>query len=128
MEKEIDIDAYDIESLMKSKILVIGDLMLDEFTYGEVSRLSPEAPIPVMKEHSVKKMLGGAGNVYNNLKSIGANVDLMSVIGDDHAGNFLSDLLDVSSSHEKKGFLIRDPSRITTLKKRLYLSNIVKNF
>lgn len=118
MEHKIDIDAYDIEALTQAKVLVVGDLMLDEFTYGDVSRISPEAPIPVMRETSIKRMLGGAGNVYHNLQSIGARADIVSVIGDDAAGRFLHDLIDVSTSEFDDAFLLKDINRITTVKKR----------
>ncbi len=68
------------------RILVIGDIMLDEWLWGQVSRISPEAPVPVVEVRSQSYTLGGAGNVANNLAALGARVRLIGVVGDDEAG------------------------------------------
>lgn len=75
-----------IEHLRESMILVIGDIMLDQFIWGRVSRISPEAPVPVVEVESESTMLGGAANVVNNLVSLGGKVLLCGVVGDDHPG------------------------------------------
>ena len=75
------------------KILVIGDLMVDQYLWGECERISPEAPVQVINVDKTSNVLGGAGNVINNLKSLGAKVDIISVIGDCTASKELVDLL-----------------------------------
>jgi len=72
-----------IATMQDAKVVCVGDVMLDRFVYGEVSRVSPEAPIPVCRVTDETAMLGGAGNVVRNLVSIGAAVDFVSVLGDD---------------------------------------------
>ncbi|HAJ04352.1 MAG TPA: bifunctional heptose 7-phosphate kinase/heptose 1-phosphate adenyltransferase, partial [Brevundimonas sp.] len=71
----------------------VGDLMLDRFVYGEVSRISPEAPVPVLRTHRSVSMPGGVGNVARNLASLGTRVTLGSVAGQDVEGRALADLL-----------------------------------
>ena len=75
------------------KILVIGDLMIDHYLWGSCERISPEAPVPVINISSESAVLGGAGNVVNNLYSLGATVDIISVIGESEASDELKDLL-----------------------------------
>ncbi len=62
-------------------ILVIGDLMIDHYFWGEATRISPEAPVPIINIQKESRVLGGAGNVINNLIALGANVKVISVIG-----------------------------------------------
>ena len=78
----------------KARVLVVGDVMLDRYWYGEVSRISPEAPVPVVlvKEKEEELRLGGAGNVARNCKALGAKVRLLSVIGKDEAGRQIARL------------------------------------
>ncbi|MBI4341947.1 MAG: D-glycero-beta-D-manno-heptose-7-phosphate kinase [Candidatus Omnitrophica bacterium] len=77
----------------KAKVLVIGDLMLDEFVWGKVSRISPEAPVPVVWVQSESVMPGGAANVANNIRSLGGQVSVIGLIGEDRWGSaLLSDL------------------------------------
>lgn len=71
---------------MKPKILVIGDLMIDHYLWGECDRISPEAPVAVVDIRSENKRLGGAGNVMANLKALDCDVGVMSVVGDDESG------------------------------------------
>ena len=74
-------------------VLVIGDIMLDRFTYGRVERISPEAPVPVFNYCYENQMLGGAGNVVANISSLGAKCTFLGIIGKDHAGLKISSLL-----------------------------------
>ena len=75
-------------------VLCIGDLMLDEFVYGDVSRISPEAPTPVIAVKRTELMIGGAGNVARNLVSLGARCVFVGVVGEDDAGRALTEALD----------------------------------
>src|SRR5688500_14956179 len=68
------------------RMLVVGDLILDRFVYGSVSRISPEAPAPVIRAARVEEALGGAGNVARNIAALGADCDLVGVTGRDEAG------------------------------------------
>src|ERR1700721_3001946 len=70
-------------------VLCVGDLMLDEFVYGEVSRISPEAPAPVIAVRRSETNIGGAGNVARNIASLGAHCVFIGLIGDDDAGKAL---------------------------------------
>jgi rfaE bifunctional protein kinase chain/domain len=82
-----------LDQFQRSKILVIGDLMLDEFLWGKVTRISPEAPVPVVDVQRRASYPGGAANVARNLASLGAGTGLAGVIGDDGPGRHLVDLL-----------------------------------
>ncbi|MFL2983254.1 MAG: D-glycero-beta-D-manno-heptose-7-phosphate kinase [Candidatus Neomarinimicrobiota bacterium] len=75
------------------KLLVIGDLMLDKFIFGSVNRISPEAPVPIVKYQKEKHMLGGCGNVIRNLRNLSVETSLVSVVGQDQAGDLIIDLL-----------------------------------
>ncbi len=99
------------------KILVIGDLILDEFVWGEVSRISPEAPVPVVWVKSESFMPGGAANVANNIASLGAKVYIAGVVGnDERAGILKQGLLEKGIGADG---VIEDDSRPTTLKTRV---------
>ncbi|MBN2035781.1 MAG: D-glycero-beta-D-manno-heptose-7-phosphate kinase [Chitinispirillaceae bacterium] len=76
----------------KGRVLVVGDLMLDQYSYGTVSRISPEAPVPIVKVVRQSTTLGGAGNVANNLAHLGAGVELIGVLGNDEAGKRIGQL------------------------------------
>jgi len=105
-----------LQGFAQSRILVLGDLMLDEYLWGTVTRISPEAPIPVVDVNSVSYAPGGASNVASNIASLGGKVLLFGVVGDDEAGRHLREEL------EKRGIqvnLLVDPSRPTTLKTRV---------
>ena len=65
------------------KILVIGDLIIDHYLWGSSNRISPEAPVPIVSINKESTMLGGAGNVLNNLNALGAKIDVISVVGGD---------------------------------------------
>ena len=98
-------------------ILVVGDLGVDKYTYGEVRRISPEAPVPVLEVQKEWNKLGLAANVSDNLKSLEVASTLCGVIGDDSRANLVESLL------EERGLntwgLVRDPSRHTTYKERV---------
>lgn len=79
---------------MKPKILVIGDLMIDHYLWGECDRISPEAPVAVVDIKSENKRLGGAGNVMANLKALNCDVGVMSVVGDDESGKEIVSMLE----------------------------------
>jgi len=77
----------------KKSILVIGDLMLDQYIFGEIDRISPEAPVPILKAKRIENRLGGAGNVANNLINLGVQTTLIGAIGNDTNGQSFLDLL-----------------------------------
>jgi D-beta-D-heptose 7-phosphate kinase/D-beta-D-heptose 1-phosphate adenosyltransferase len=99
------------------RILVVGDVMLDEFVWGTVDRVSPEAPVQVVLVNSNTRTLGGAGNVVNNLAALGAEVFAVSLVGDDQAGRDVASLLQGLGA-TVEGILI-DPARPTTTKTRV---------
>ena len=97
------------------KVCVVGDVMVDAYMWGRVSRVSPEAPVPVVDVTQREIRAGGAGNVVKNLHALGAEVTLVSVVGQDASGADLTNLLeDVCAPH-----LVVDPSRPTTVKTRV---------
>lgn len=100
----------------KARVLVVGDVMLDRYWFGEVSRISPEAPVPVVKVERMEERPGGAANVARNCAALGARVTLLSVVGIDEAGQTLARLLadsDIDTS------LHADPQLNTTVKLRV---------
>ncbi|MEI7669354.1 MAG: D-glycero-beta-D-manno-heptose-7-phosphate kinase [Pseudomonadota bacterium] len=98
------------------KVLCVGDIMLDKFVYGQVDRISPEAPVPVFSIKNERVMLGGAGNVARNLLSLGANTILVSVIGNDKVGREISAMLGKETNIMP--CLITENDRLTTSKVR----------
>jgi bifunctional ADP-heptose synthase (sugar kinase/adenylyltransferase) len=70
----------------RARILVVGDVMLDRYWFGEVTRISPEAPVPVVRVNRVEERPGGAANVARNCAALGAHAQLLSVVGGDEAG------------------------------------------
>ncbi len=105
-----------VERLAKARVLCVGDVMLDRFVYGHVERISPEAPIPVLRIDREQAMLGGAGNVVRNLVSLGAEVEFVSVVGKDQAGHEVMRL--VGDLERVEPHLLVDPGRPTTIKTR----------
>lgn len=101
-------------------VLCIGDAMLDRFVYGAVDRISPEAPIPVLRILRESAMLGGAGNVVRNLVALGALASFISVVGDDQPGRELGGLL--GEHTEIDPCLVVEPGRQTTIKTRFVAS------
>ncbi|MCH2204632.1 MAG: PfkB family carbohydrate kinase [Lentisphaerales bacterium] len=106
-----------IQNLNSPKILIIGDLMLDHFTWGSVERISPEAPTPVLNFEEETYQLGGAGFTANVLNQLGANVDLAAVSGNDYDRKIILNML----SEQNIGYegIMADSSRPTTRKQRL---------
>jgi D-beta-D-heptose 7-phosphate kinase/D-beta-D-heptose 1-phosphate adenosyltransferase len=105
-----------LAQLSAQAVLCIGDLMLDDFVYGEVSRISPEAPVPVIAVKRSELVIGGAGNVARNVASLGARCILVGLIGEDEAGGTLRSVLAAEPSIEPR--LVSDRSRPTTRKLR----------
>ena len=110
-----DFDALS-HAMTRQTVLCVGDLMRDEFVYGEVSRISPEAPAPVIAVRRSEVDIGGAGNVARNIASLGARCIFVGLIGDDEAGERLKSELEQESLIES--VLVCDPSRPTTRKVR----------
>ena len=98
-------------------ILVVGDIILDHYYYGEVERISPESPVPVVRQQKDEYVLGGAANVARNLVELGAKVSLLGCIGKDETGKILKKKLE--NSYINSGMLLVDMSRPTTLKTRV---------
>jgi len=105
------------EGIKKLNVLVIGDLMIDAYTWGKVTRISPEAPVPVVNVTKTESRLGGAGNVVMNLVSLGANPFVVSAVGDDARGIELKNLL-TQQGVDVSG-IVEDASRPTTVKERV---------
>ena len=104
----------------KPNILVIGDLMIDHYLWGKTDRISPEAPVQVIDIDKETTILGGAGNVVNNLVSLGSDVTVMSVVGEDKNADELIQLLNnIGAKH----FLVLDENRKTTKKSRIIASH-----
>jgi D-beta-D-heptose 7-phosphate kinase/D-beta-D-heptose 1-phosphate adenosyltransferase len=101
--------------------MVVGDLMLDEYIWGAVERVSPEAPVQVVDVKRKELRLGGAGNVINNLLTLHSQVDVVSVVGDDEDGQFL--LRRLEERGVKKHGVFTQPSRVTSRKTRVFASN-----
>ena len=105
-----------IESFDQTNSLVVGDIMLDKFVYGSTSRISPEAPIPVLSTQSAQSMPGGAGNVVRNITSLGGKASIISLIGDDADGEALASSF--ATDDNITSVLLKDPARQTTIKTR----------
>jgi len=86
-----------VKRFNKARILVVGDILVDHFVYGNVSRISPEAPVPVVNVKYEKLMPGGAANVAKNVAKLGASVYIAGVVGDDYNGNELKRLVDIGN-------------------------------
>ncbi len=99
------------------RVLVVGDVMLDQFLWGHVARISPEAPVPVVDFDRESFMPGGAANVARNLSALGASTELFGVIGKDHAGHQLKDLL--AAENVRGDGLVQTGDRHTTIKTRI---------
>ena len=106
-----------LDAFSASRIAVVGDLMLDEYLWGHIERISPEAPVPILSVTHRTSTLGGAGNVAENLRHWGAEVALIGLVGSDETARHLYDLLQ-SHGVNAKGVLT-DPLRKTTRKARL---------
>jgi rfaE bifunctional protein kinase chain/domain len=100
------------------KVLVIGDVMLDHYLFGQIHRISPEAPVPIVDIEYEESRLGGAANVALNLLELGAKPTLMSVIGDDKGGKTIFSLL--KKHHLHHDYIITSQSRTTAVKTRIF--------
>ena len=103
------------------KVGVIGDVMLDTYMWGQVDRISPEAPVPVVSLHKKEYRIGGAGNVALNCQSLGAQVSVLSVTGDDTEGMLLNELFEGNTIDTS--YLVKSTNRITTSKTRIISRN-----
>ena len=106
----------DSSVLADKRVLVVGDCMLDQYWFGDAERISPEAPVPVVRVLRTDARLGGAANVALNITTLGAKASLMSVAGEDEAGHTLRSLLEASGI---ESLLQTDPSIKTTVKLRI---------
>ena len=110
-----------IEELLKSfvgkRIAVVGDLMVDRYYWGTVSRVSPEAPVPVVDVLSESVRLGGAANVASNIQALGGVPILVGLVGDDHPGNLFHRIL--KEQNLSADGIVKDPDRPTTIKTRV---------
>ncbi len=102
--------------LAGARVMIVGDVMLDEYFIGDAERISPEAPVPVVKISDDRLLLGGAGNVARNIRSLGGSPHLIAVCGNDSGANKVESLClegGISTA------IVRDPSRRTTIKTRI---------
>ena len=105
------------------RIVVLGDVMLDEFIWGDVSRISPEAPVPVVNIKRESTRLGGAANVLANVAALGAIADVIGVVGEDAAAEKLREALRANGRVQTDDNLIKDDQRPTTIKTRIIAHN-----
>ena len=107
---------FPLERIQDTRILVVGDLMLDRYWFGEVDRVSPEAPVPVVRVVRREDRLGGAANVARNICALGAKASLIGIVGQDEAGEQIQYLADEAGINTQ---LITDHTINTTLKMRV---------
>ncbi|MBI5200541.1 MAG: hypothetical protein HY925_03060, partial [Elusimicrobia bacterium] len=121
MEKSPKVSARRLRELVdrfaSKRILVCGDLMLDHYIRGKVSRISPEAPVPIVQVKSESHVPGGAGNVCMNIAALGSSVTVLSVVGAEAAGETL--LSDLHSRGVDTSAVVQDPERPTSQKVRI---------
>jgi D-glycero-beta-D-manno-heptose-7-phosphate kinase len=106
-----------VAGMARCRVLVCGDVMLDEFLWGRVARISPEAPVPVVEIARESFHVGGAGNVAQNVRALGGEAVLASVVGEDAAGRRISDAL--AGAGVAAELVIAEPERPTTVKTRI---------
>lgn len=110
-----------IDRFSEARVLVLGDIIMDEYIWGDVSRISPEAPVPVVEVQQETKMLGGAANVISNIVSLGGKCVLCGVVGDDSTGREIIEAVgDLGCSTDG---IIVDPERPTSIKTRIVAQN-----
>ena len=110
-----------IQRFPQASVLVVGDLILDHYVMGRVSRISPEAPVPVVHVGSESLRLGGAANVFNNILALGGKADLCGVIGADESGRLL--MKELGTKRSGRGGVVIDHDRPTTRKSRVIAHN-----
>ncbi|MFV2028704.1 D-glycero-beta-D-manno-heptose-7-phosphate kinase [Neisseria sp. S1] len=108
------------QRLAQARVLVVGDVMLDRYWFGDVSRISPEAPVPVAKIGKIDQRAGGAANVARNIAALGGKAALLSVTGDDEAADVLENLM---LQDGVASYLLRDNEIATTVKLRVVARN-----
>ncbi len=106
-----------IDRFSNYSVLILGDIILDEYICGNACRLSPEAPVPVLEAQDYKYILGGAANVGSNIKSLGGNAYILGVVGNDHHANIVFSELERNKVFNS--FIVKDNNRPTTTKTRL---------
>jgi rfaE bifunctional protein kinase chain/domain len=106
-----------LHNVKTKRIAVIGDVMIDRYIWGNVNRISPEAPVPIVEVESESSRLGGAANVANNIVSFGATAQLIGIVGDDFSGKEFRSILEQQKASSEG--IITDPSRPTTVKTRV---------
>lgn len=106
-----------ISRMGRSRVLILGDVMVDEYLLGSVERISPEAPVPVVEVSTTRTLLGGAANVAANIRALGDDPILVGVSGQDDAAEKLGALLEAKGI--SRNFIVTDTSRPTTIKTRL---------
>ena len=118
MTKEIQLttEKADRQQFSKTRLLVVGDVMLDRYWFGDTGRISPEAPVPVVQVEKIDERLGGAANVARNASALGAQTTLLGVVGQDEAGKRVEQLLQESGVHSQ---LQADSAVPTTVKLRV---------
>lgn len=109
-----------LADFQKAKVLVVGDVMLDRYWFGDVNRISPEAPVPIAKIQKIEHRTGGAANVARNIAALGGQVALLSVVGNDEAAGILADLLKQDGIGD---YMQRSNHAPTTLKLRILSKN-----
>ena len=117
---DVDFDKL-FSDISKMKVAVIGDVMLDTYWWGNVERISPEAPVPIVALDKREKRIGGAGNVALNVRALGTKVALISILGDDEDGVQLKQLL--LDNNIDTRFILESKKRITTNKIRIISRN-----
>lgn len=113
---DIQLSSSDIQAFKKARLLIVGDVMLDRYWFGDTERISPEAPVPVVLVSKEDERLGGAANVARNAASVGAQISILGVVGDDESGKIVERLL---QEQGVKSYLQRDPNLKTTVKLRV---------
>jgi len=109
-----------LEKLGSARVLVVGDVMLDQYWMGDVKRISPEAPVPIVSVQETSERLGGAGNVARNITALGGECSMLGIVGDDEAGRSVEEISRNSSINVA---LERDVSIKTTIKLRVVSRN-----
>ncbi len=107
---------FPVEKISQIRVLVVGDVMLDRYWFGEVDRISPEAPVPVVRVAKREDRLGGGANVARNIVALGGQVSLLGIVGDDEAGQQIARLADEGGI---RAHLVTDSQMHTTLKMRV---------
>lgn len=119
--QQLDMDATDLsQRFATAKVLVVGDVMLDRYWFGDTHRISPEAPVPVAKIEKIDQRAGGAANVARNIACLGGQASLLAITGDDEPADALAQLMDGAGV---QNHLVRDNSIATTIKLRVVARN-----